>query len=354
MINLVLAIVLTVAPPAISAGSLGEPTAQVMALPPDLLALMQQDVLEGSPSQRTRFDRLLHLLIDDNGLGLTYKDDVTTSVSQTYATRTANCLSFTLLFLAMAREAGLDAYPQEIHQTLAWHQDDGILYRVDHINAVVRIAGRRYLVDVAGDKIIALQQPVQVSDKRLLAHYYNNLAMQELELDQIAPAMQNMTIALQLDPDFSTNWSNAGVLYLRNGDQAAAERAYDKALTLDPQDTSALANMANLEQIQGNHARELEFRKRLESQQLSDPFYYFLQAQGYEHDGNYVQAIEQYKHAIRLHDGEPRFYAALSQAYLLSGDKQQAMRALNRAAWLSTGSTHDDYKAQLAQMGKKN
>lgn len=348
MFSWVFAAVLAVSPPAMEA----MPPAQVMALPPALRERVQEEVMAGDPSQRTRLNRLLHLLLDDKGLALVYQDDATASVEQTYATRTANCLSFTMLFLAMAREAGLDAYPQEIPQTLAWHQDNGILYRVDHINAVVRVGIHRYLVDIAGDSVIALQGPVQVSEQRLLAHFYNNLAMQDLEQDRIAPALQNMNTALQLDPGFATNWSNAGVLYLRNGDEAAAESAYAKALALEPANTSALLNMANLALQRGDHAREVEFRRRLQHQQQGDPFYHFLQAVEYENSGDYAHAIEQYQQAIRLHDDEHRFYAALAHAYVLAGDTRLAIKALARAEWRSTGATRSDYQKQLDELRK--
>ncbi|HEV2606538.1 MAG TPA: tetratricopeptide repeat protein, partial [Xanthomonadaceae bacterium] len=243
MFGWVLAAALAISPPAMEIDSQIEPPAQVMTLPPDLRARLQHDVLAGSPSQHARFDRLLHLMLDKDGLDLTYQDDATGSVAQVYATRTANCLSFTLLFIALAREAGLDAHPQEIRETLAWHQDNGVFYREDHINAVVRITGSGYLVDTARDLVIALHKPEPVSDQRLLAHFYNNLAMRDLEQDRIAPALALMGTALELDPHNPTNWSNAGVLYLRNGDEAAAQRAYAKALELDPANAGALANM---------------------------------------------------------------------------------------------------------------
>jgi Flp pilus assembly protein TadD len=335
MFSWVFAALLAVASPATEPEAIAESPAQVMALPPALRSRLQEDVLAGAPSQRTRFNRLLHLLFDADGLGLAYQDDATASVARTYATRSANCLSFTMLFIALARESGLDAYPQEIPETLAWHQDSGILYRQDHINAVVRLASDGYLVDIARDSVIALRAPRRVSDQRLLAHYYNNLAMSDLEQDRIASALRNIAIALQLDPGYATNWSNAGVLYLRNGDEAAAERAYAKALALDPANTSALANMANLAQRQGDHTREAELRQRLERQQRTDPFQHFLQAADYESAGDYPHAIEHYQRAIRLHDGEPRFYAALAHAYALAGDTRQASKASAHAHWLS-------------------
>ena len=354
MFTWVFAAMLAVSPPAMEADPQVEPPSQVMQLPPALRARVQAEVLAGDvSSQRSRFNRLLHLAFDDNGLGLLYQDDATVSVEQAYSTRTANCLSFTMLFIALAREAGLDAYPQEIRETLAWHQDSGILYRVDHINAVVRIAARGYVVDIAGDSVIKLREPARVSDQRLLAHYYNNLAMRDLEQGRIAPALQNMGMALDLDPGFATNWSNAGVLYLRNGDEAAAARAYAKALALEPGNTSALVNMANLAQRRGEHDRESQFRERLERQQKNDPFFHFLQATEYERTGDYPRAIEHYQRAIRLRGDEHRFYAALAHAYVLAGDTRQAIKALTRAAWLSTGKTRVEYQSQLDGLRKR-
>ena len=204
--------------------------AQVMVLPADLRALVQQDVLSGSQSQHMRFERLLHLVFDPGGLNLLYDENANTSVSRAYATHSMNCLTFAMLFIALAREAGLDASPQEIRDTLAWHLDSDIFYRVDHVNVVVRVDHKQYLVDILrnSNSVIALRAPEVVSDQRMLAHYYNNLAMEDLEQNRIAPAMQEMDTALKLDPGYATNWSNAGVLYLHNGDQDAAEGAYVK------------------------------------------------------------------------------------------------------------------------------
>jgi Flp pilus assembly protein TadD len=352
MFSWVFAAVLAISPPVTALDPPIEPPAQVMVLPPDLRARLRDDVLAGSPSQRARLNRLLHLMLDKDGLGLVYQDDATESVAQSYATHTANCLSFTLLFIALAREAGLDVYPQEIRETLAWHQDDGVFYRVDHINSIVRINGTEYLVDLARDGVIALHAPEHVSDQRLLSHFYNNLAMQDMEHGRIAPALLIMGTALQLDPDNAVNWSNAGVLYLRNGDEAAAERAYAKALTLEPGNPGALANMANLAQRQGDTTRAEELRRRLDRQQQVDPLFHFIQAEGYEQAGDYSDAIEHYLLAIRLHRDEPRFYAALAHAYAQTGDTRHAIHALNSAKWLSVDTARADYQSQIDQLRK--
>jgi Flp pilus assembly protein TadD len=347
MLRWVLAFALALSAPVPVVAADTDPHAQIMTMPPELRSRLHEVVLSDDPPQAQRLERLIRFVFDAEGLGMSYQEDATYSVDQAYATRKANCLTFTLLFLALAREAGLDAYAQEIGETLAWHQDDDTIYRNNHVNAGVRVGKRQYTVDVIGDSVIALKRPAAVSDRRLLAHYYNNLSISELQQDQMVPALQNMSVALEFDPDYATHWSNAGVLYLRNGDPVAAERAYERALALDPVNAGALFNMAGLAHRNGDRRREAEFQKRLASVQKKDPFHQFLRATDYERAGDYPRAIEHYRRAIRLHRDEHRFYSALARAYLRTGDTRRAGKALVRAQALSNGETRAAYRAQL-------
>ncbi len=58
--------------------------------------------------------------------------------------RRANCLAFTLLFVTLAREAGIQARVQEVGQVVSWYQDQdaGVVYSVGHVNAGVDVGGR--------------------------------------------------------------------------------------------------------------------------------------------------------------------------------------------------------------------
>ena len=100
------------------------PPAEVMVMPPELRRRLHDEVLSTPAPPRERLDQLLHFMLDAEALGIAYDELATHSVAQTYAVRKANCLSFTLLFLAIAREAGLDARAQEIENTLSWRQED--------------------------------------------------------------------------------------------------------------------------------------------------------------------------------------------------------------------------------------
>ncbi len=350
--GLAAALALSAPTPVVAGPQTAAPTqAEIMAVPPALQAQFQDAVLAGQPSQATRLRRLVHFMFDpQDGLGMAYQEDATTSVAQAYATRKANCLTFTLLFLALARAAGLDAYPQEIGETLTWREAGGTIYRNNHVNAGVRIGGRQYAVDVAGNSVLGLHPPVQVPDQRLMALYYNNLAIDRLEHGELPLAQHYMTTALALDPGYATHWSNAGVLRLRSGDVAGAGQDYAKALALDANNAGALFNMVELSRRLGDARREADYRQRLARVQQRDPLHHFLQASDFERIGDYPHAIEHYRRAIQLHGGEHRFHAALARAYLLAGDTRRAAKALDRAQALSDGDTRAAYRAQLDRL----
>jgi Flp pilus assembly protein TadD len=276
-----------------------------------------------------------------------YEDGATHTVEEAWATRRANCLGFTLLFLALAREAGLEAWPQVYEETLAWHRTDRILYRSSHVNAAVRVGSRTFSLDAARGEVITRGRPVRLTSQELLARYHNNMAVEAMKGTDIASARRHMTMALELDAAQASHWSNAGVLELHDGNEAAARLAYEKALAIDPENTNALFNMVNMARREGDPAREAEFRERLAQVQQKDPFHHFLQAIDYELAGDYVQAISHYRRAIRLHGGDHRLHAALAGALERSGERGSARKALRQAVALSDGAAREAYRARI-------
>ena len=323
---------------------------RIMTVPSALREQFAEHVLTGKPSRRTRLERMVDFVFDTRALGMRYEDGATHTVEQAWATRRANCLGFTLLFLALAREAGLEAYPQAYEQTLSWHRTEGILYRDSHVNAAIRIGPRTFTLDVARDAVITRGRPVRLTSRELLARYHNNMAVEALKNGDLVPARRHMTRALELDAAQASHWSNAGVLELHDRNDTAARRAYDKALSIDPENTNALFNMVNLARRDGDREREAEFRERLTRVQQKDPFHHFLQALDYEFAGDFAQAIAHYRQAIRLHRGDHRFHAALAGVLERSGDRASAREALRRAISLSDGAARAAYRARIHEL----
>jgi cytochrome c-type biogenesis protein CcmH/NrfG len=325
---------------------------QVVAVPPQLQAQLQAEVIAPAHSDLDRLRRLVWFMGDgERGLGLQYREDATYTVAEAYLNRQANCVTYTLMFLALAHLAGLEAYPQEIEETLSWQQLDDIVYRSNHVNARVRVGMQRYLVDVGGDFVVGRRPATRISMQRALAQYYNNRAVTLLSGQRLPAALAHADIALELDPNYPTTWSNTGVLRLRSGDRGGAEHAYATALRLDPDNASALFNLVGLYQRSGDRGREALFRKRLEEVERSDPFHQFLLAMEYEKQGDGARAVKHYLRAIQLHGDEHRFYSGLARAYLLKTDPRRARRALQRALSLARDEpTRASYQARLEQL----
>ncbi|MEL1266361.1 tetratricopeptide repeat protein [Pseudoxanthomonas putridarboris] len=320
---------------------------QVLAIPDALRQQLRTQVLARRVPPSERLNRLVHFMFDPAGLGMTYREDATHTVAQAYETRQANCLTFTLLAVALAREAGLDAYGQQIEETLAWRQEANTIYLTNHVNAGVRAREQRLTVDVAWNTVMARDPPEPISDERLLAHYYNNRAAELMAEGRPAEGLAYAHLSLVLDPTYATSWSNAGVLYLRDGDPVHAEQSYLHALQLKPMHSGALFNLTSYYQRAGDTTRAARMQARLQVVQSRDPFHHFLLATKYERQGDHARAVDHYKRAIRLYSGEHRFHFGLARAYFQMGDTRRAGKALARARELSEGDTRQLYQAKL-------
>ncbi|WP_187775572.1 tetratricopeptide repeat protein [Luteimonas suaedae] len=350
MLNWILAALLL---PSVAAPDIGLPDrTQVMRVPPELRAQLHEYVTSQSRSEEQRLRLLAEFVFADEGLALEYENGNTRTVEQAWRSGKVNCLSFSLLFTALAREAGLNAYVQEIDKVLAWYQEEGIVYNSSHVNVGVHTGNQRHTVDVSGGAIMARDRPVAVSEDRALAHFYGNRGAELMAAGALEPARIHMEAAIALDPDYATNWSNFGVLHLRSGDVVAAERAYTRALALDPMHAAALFNIVGLHRRMGDAKRAAEFQARLERAQLADPFHQFLLASDYESRGDYARAVQHYRRAIRLHGKEHRFHFGLARTYLLMGETRRASRALLRARALGDDEDRARYQAKLDRLSR--
>lgn len=321
--------------------------ADVMALPEPLRQQFHAKVLSTPRNPDQRLRRMVEFLFSPDDLGMGYDIEANHTVAEAYATRRANCLSFTLLAIALAREAGLQAYGQQMDETLAWRQEQDTLYRTHHVNAGVRIHQRQLTVDVAWDQVIARHPPRRIRDERLLVHYYNNRAADLLEAGRLEDALRHAQVAKTLDPTYSVTWSNTGVLHLRHGDAQQAEQHYVHALRLNPVDAGALANLAAHYGRTGNTVAAAALQTRLQRVQAQDPFHHFLLGSRHEREGNLELAARDYRQAIQLFPDEHRFHFGLARVYFQLGQHRRASKALARAEQLSEGSNRQLYHAKL-------
>lgn len=321
------------------------PSENVLAIPGEMREAFRRKVMATRlPEQRLY--RLVDFMFKPDGLGLKYAPDATNSVSESYQTRQVNCMAFTMMAVALAREAGFTAYAQQIDRVMAWDVAGDVVVQSLHANAVVVVNGRKFMLDIASSGLAAPVLDYRISDEHLLALFYGNRAMELLAKGDVVSALSWQEEALRHEQGDATLWNNAGVLHQRMGHSEIAEEMYLVALQRNSKLSSALSNLIYFYQEKG-HLRKMHYWQRYAERSLRmDPYYQFAQGRRDELDGNWGGAIKYYKRAISLYGREELFHFYLARAYYGAGNLGRADVELAVASRLSEGADKKRYQAK--------
>src|SRR3546814_10782724 len=86
-----------------------------------------------------------------------------------------------MMFIALARAAGVDAYAQMSGDTLAMRLVDDTLMRAKHVKAGIEANSQQYTVDVGWRSVVAERRPRRISDAQLEALLHNNNEVENLQ-----------------------------------------------------------------------------------------------------------------------------------------------------------------------------
>ncbi|MEM1434615.1 MAG: tetratricopeptide repeat protein [Pseudomonadota bacterium] len=323
-------------PPPVLAGSLdsalGLPAAAVAAEDPFYLSDNDRRWLaariDRSWSEGARFRALLELFEDDGELALEYDLSASTSATHTLAARRGNCLSFTVLFVALARELDINAQVQEVSIPAAWARLGDVAVANRHVVAWGRIASRAWEVDFGRFTVATTTPRRLLSDREVRAVLASNQGASLLATaDDGLPLLR---AALRVDEDLAQGWGNLGVGLARLGDLAGAEYAFRRALEHEPGDASALSGLLRLyREIDPATAETLEVvMPRLVSR---SPWVRYNRGQQALTQGDLAAALRAFEAAVRTAPDEPWFHLAVVRTRAGMGDRQGAKRALRRA-----------------------
>jgi len=335
----------------------------------ELEDLSQIDILEFSPEMATfvagymeehhgdgaRLQRLLYAVMGEDNFELIY-DETTRTAPETFHDRRGNCLSFTNMFVAMARQAGLDAYYQEVEIPPLWSLSGESFLLSKHINVHIKMqSGMVRVVDFNIHDFSTSDDTRVISDNRARAHYFNNIGAEHMLGGDTLLAFSNFRQGILEDDTFSPTWINLGNLYRREGYPEYAAAAYLSGLEVDEDSLVAMSNLANLYQEEGNTELAAHYKGLVRAHRNRNPFYRYQLANEAFVNGDYETAIQNIRQAIRLRDNEPRFYSLLSFSYLMSGDRQSAKRWMKKAESVADQQAEKEkyhYKLELL-MGKE-
>jgi tetratricopeptide (TPR) repeat protein len=283
-------------------------------------------------SNYVKLHELLYAIINSATFGLEY-DETTRTASETFRLRRGNCLSFSNMFVAMARDVGLDAQYQEVDIPPDWTYQDEVFILNRHVNVSVNLGtAGHHAVDFNMEDFSTSFDRRTISDTRALAHYYNNMGVERMQAGETAAALGYFRRALaDNDLRFAPAWTNLGILYARNGQPAYAEAAFLEAVKTDRGNHVAMSNLVSLYERQGEMERSAVFRKRVTRHRLRNPYFRYHRARDAFFAGDYDAAISHLKYAIRRRRQEDQFQFLLGLCYLLKGDESAARRWMDRA-----------------------
>lgn len=302
----------------------------ILEVTPEMKAFIDSYV-QGASNRYARMKRLVFAVMQDGRFELVYEDKTRTA-AETFQAQRGNCLSFTNLFIALARYLDIHATYQEVDVPPDWSQSGESFVLSQHVNVeldlgadVIRVVDfNHYDFDTGFERR-------HISDSRARAHFFSNLGVEHMLRGDAPIAFANFRQALKDDPTFVPAWINLGNLYRRESYPAHAEAAWLEALKLDRLNLVAMSNLANFYEEAGRYELANVYAGRVESHRMSNPYYRHHLAQEAVMEGDYSAAIRHLKFAIRKRENEDRFYSLLSVSYLLNGDGAAARRWMEKA-----------------------
>ena len=304
----------------------------------ELSTEMMQFVDTQLKNRRFEEDRawsLAYAMLDPWILDFTYDPHVTLTAREAFRARRGNCLTFSNMFVAMARYAGLPAWYREVEIPPEWNSLDDTLLVSLHMNAGARDRGKEYVIDVSRRRARDGEMSRKVSDREAEAQFYNNLGAAALVANDLAMAHAYFRKADTVMPGLAYIWSNAGVVLNRNGQVDDAIMAYQTALSLDDRHAVSLNNLYTIYEERGEMEQALEMQRQVLRNRSRNPYYLHYLAEVAFAESLWDDAIDYTSRAIRIQNREYRFHYTLAKLQFRTGKTKTAERSLNRAVRLA-------------------
>ncbi|WP_417316889.1 hypothetical protein [Emcibacter sp.] len=313
------------------ADSLTLPEDHVLELTPEMKAFLDRYVPKGHKDY-VQIRTLMAAVIGQGTLGMEYNPEATYTAREAFRKAEGNCLGFSFLVTAMARERGVQTVFQEVDIPPEWSEEsENILYASRHVNVRARTnTPFDAIVDINRINVKSYYPVRKLSDREAEAHYYSNIGAEYLEKKDMKNAFRYFVKALRLSPAGSEFWSNLGVFYRLNNLFRHAEQAYFMSLKYDGSNYSAMSNLAILYDHLESYEKAEYFRKQARNYQMKNPYYRYYMAQDAYNEGRYEDALGHLRMVLAKKIEEPRFYALMADTYVAMGEEDKAAEILGK------------------------
>jgi tetratricopeptide (TPR) repeat protein len=312
-----------------------------------------------------RIDLLVDTIYGPRRREFDYRSAVTTPAEQTFRQRAGDCLSLSLMTVALADKFGLYAQLQEVPMVPVWERHGRFDLISGHVFVIVPRTGfpEAGILDVSGDLVIDFDPAIRrahrgripsipILRERGLAMFYNNRGAEAYVAGRLEEAFANYRQAAGLDASFYGTWFNLSQLYMRIDQPGAAEAVLKHALEIDPQRYSGLQAMQNLLGKQGRDGEAALYAQRVAQLRDTDPYYHYMIGAGKFSKGDLRGAIVSFERATLLGIGFVEVHEALRDAYRATGNIEKARMQEKRLLELSRTRHAGDELPSPGELGK--
>lgn len=322
------------------------PDLDLFALTPEMASFAQKAVrhAEGSFAKVRALHYALLLPESEGGRGIVYDAYATRIPSVAFQERRVNCLSFSLLYVAMAQHLKLNAKINEVETPPTWNlRDKDSFFLMRHVNVKIPLRERwisplqsdEAVVDLEMGRYKPSYMQRYISTELAAAQFYNNRGMELASEGKINEAFLYLRKALAEDDQQSYIWNNFASLYLKKNLQREAELIYQHGLKLNPNDLTIMTNLAGFYRKNDNPDKAAKFSKLAQQYRQSNPFYQYALALSAFDEKDYRNALLYVKRALEREQNEPRFYQLAADAYTQLGELDSAEAMMKKHKKLS-------------------
>ncbi len=315
----------------------------LLSVTPAMREFVAEDVGTAAYSY-ARFRRLMRKMVATGFFINQYDRTATYSAAKTFDTRKGNCIAYTNLFVALAREADQQASYQVVHGQPSWNVESGYLVRNNHVN--VHLRGIRVPGEFGSELTVDFNEiepeddarTELISDAYAASMFYGNLSVQHLHDNDPVQAFAYLKRGIETEPSNIDLWNNLGSLYSVLEKDALAEQAYQVARSIDARDKTAISGLVKVLHKQGR-AEEAEGYQRLVMRyQNRNPYYQYALAEQAYHNDDFDRALVLVNQAIQLKRNNARFYALRAATAQKLGDDELVEQSLRlQRKWARDG-----------------
>lgn len=293
---------------------------------------------KGQGAPRALYDALY----GSGELQLVYDGVPTRTAAEAFDARIGNCLSLAIMTAAFAKGMGIPVQFRSININETMSRSNGLVFLSGHVNVAFPVtpnAGDVESISVDAQMLAIDFAPqsgsgrrlVVIDERTLLALYLNNRAAELLAEDELDRAYWWIRTGIELRPHLLLSYNTLGVIYGRKGQPQAAERVYRHILAREPDNTSALTNLALLLKKSGREAEAGEVGARLRALQPFPPFHFLDRGIEALAQSRFTDARDAFQRELRRSGTSPEAHSWMASALIALGEDAAARKHLRLA-----------------------